>query len=137
MIIQGRCLCGEVTYEVSGPFVSAMNCHCTRCRRAHGAAFASYAEVKPEQFRWLSGEELVSTYGGGKGAYCFCSKCGSNVAATWEGEVLEVTLGTLEGDPGINPDYHQHVGSKAPWHEITDGKTQYDEGFSGASDEDA
>ena len=137
MTIRGSCLCGEVTYEVSGPFLSAMNCHCSRCRRAHGAAFASYAEINPEQFRWSSGEELVRTYGLGKGAYCFCSKCGSNVAAIWEGKVAEVTLGTLEGDPEIYPDYHQHVGSKAPWHEITDCKTQYNKGLSDTSDEGA
>ena len=137
MTIRGSCLCGEVTYEVSGSFLSAMNCHCSRCRRAHGAAFASYAEVNPEQFRWISGEDLVTVYRLEKGSYCFCSRCGSNVVATWEGKVAEVTLGTLEGDPGIRPEYHQYVGSKAPWHEITDGKTQYTEGSSGASVQDA
>jgi hypothetical protein len=132
MIISGVCLCGEVTYEVSGPFLSVMNCHCSRCRRAHGAAFASYAEVSPEQFRWTSGEELVGKYGDGKGAYCFCTKCGSNLGATWEGEVVEVTLGTMKGDPGVTPEYHQHVGSKAPWHQIVDDKKQYDAGFVGS-----
>ena len=132
MTIQGSCLCGEVTYEISGSFLSVMSCHCSRCRRAHGAAFASYAEVSPEQFRWLSGKELVSSYGGGKGAYCFCSKCGSNLAATWEGEVAEVTLGTIKDDPGVSPQYHQHVGSKAPWYEITDDKKQFIEGYTEA-----
>ena len=129
MGIRGSCLCGEVTYEISGSFLSAMNCHCSRCRRAHGAAFASYGEIKPEQFRWLSGQDLINTYGGDKGAYCFCRKCGSNVVATWEGEVVEIALGTLQGDPGISPEYHQHVDSKAPWFEIGDNKKQFEAGY--------
>jgi hypothetical protein len=120
MTIQGGCLCGEVTYEVTGIFLSAMNCHCSRCRRAHGAAFASYGEVKPEQFRWLTGES-----------------CGSTLAATWEGEVLEVALGTLEDDPGISPEYHQHVDSKAVWHDILDDKKQFGQGYSEPTDENA
>jgi hypothetical protein len=129
MTITGGCLCGEIRYEVTGSFLSVMNCHCSRCRRAHGAAFASYAEVSPNQFRFISGEELIGKYGEGKGAYCFCTKCGSNIGAFWEGRIVEVTLGTMNGDPGIRPEYHQHVGSKAPWHEITDDKKQYDEGY--------
>ncbi|WP_372743185.1 GFA family protein [Neptunomonas sp.] len=137
MTIRGGCLCGEVTYEVTGNFLSAMNCHCSRCRRAHGAAFASYGEVKPGQFRWLTGESNVSTYGEGKGAYCFCSRCGSNLAATWEGEVLEVALGTLKDDPGITPGYHQHVESKAVWHDILDDKKQFGQGYLEPTDENA
>ncbi len=137
MIIRGSCLCGEITYEVSGPFISAVNCHCSRCRRAHGAAFGSYAEFNSGQFRWLSGEKLVKNYGPEKSAYCFCSKCGSNVAATWEGEVVQVTFGTMKGDPRIYPNCHVYVGSKAAWHEIADGKPQYEEWLPDMLDEGA
>ncbi len=137
MTIRGSCLCGEITYEVSGPFISTVNCHCSRCRRAHGAVFGSYAEFNPEQFRWLSGEELVRTYGFEKSAYCFCSKCGSNIAATWEGEVVQVTYGTMHDDPINYPNCHTYVGSMASWHDITDGKPQFDEWLSDTSDENA
>ena len=36
------------------------------------------------------------------------------------GRYAHVQMGTLDDDPGIRPQYHMHVASKAPWHEITD-----------------
>jgi hypothetical protein len=36
-------------------------------------------------------------------------------------------MGTLVDDPGIRPTFHIFVGSKAPWHEITDALPQYAE----------
>ena len=127
MTIRGSCLCGEVSYEVNGPYLTHWHCHCSQCRRAHGAAFGSYAEINPENFRWLSGEELVTTYELVTGGYCFCSKCGSNVAASSKGVVIQVTFGTMEGDPEVYPDEHIFVGSKASWVNINDGLPQHDE----------
>jgi hypothetical protein len=127
MTILGSCLCGEVTYEVSGPYLTAWHCHCSQCRKAHGAAFGSYAEFKPENFKWTSGEELVRTYKLDEGGYCFCSKCGSNLATSWKGEIIQVSFGTMEGDPEVLPDQHIFVGSKASWITITDDLPQNDE----------
>jgi len=127
MSIRGSCLCGEVSYQVTGPYDFAWNCHCSQCRRAHGAAYASYAGVKPENFKWLSGEELVKTYELDEGGFCFCSKCGSNVAGSWNGVINAVTFGTMEGDPELHPDRHIFVGSRAPWIKIADGLPENDE----------
>jgi len=127
MSIRGSCLCGEVSYRVTGPYDFAWNCHCSQCRRAHGAAYASYAGVKPENFKWLSGEELVKTYELDEGGFCFCSKCGSNVAGSWNGVINAVTFGTMEGDPELHPDRHIFVGSRAPWIKIADGLPENDE----------
>ena len=38
----GSCHCGAVRYEITTPITYASNCHCGQCRKAHGAAFASY-----------------------------------------------------------------------------------------------
>jgi hypothetical protein len=35
-----------------------------------------------------------------------------------EGEVHGVTLGTVDGDPGVEIEMHIFVGSKAPWDHI-------------------
>jgi len=40
---------------------------------------------------------------------------------------LGIALGTLDDDPGIRPERHIYVGSKAPWFEITDDLPQHDE----------
>lgn len=33
----------------------------------------------------------------------------------------------FEGDPGIKPESHIFIGSKAPWHEINDNLPQFEE----------
>ena len=125
---EGGCLCGKVRYEISGELFDVSHCHCSMCRRQHGAAFATYANVDPADFEWTSGEELVKIYepppGGG---WCFCRECGSSLAGTDDGRVTSITLATVEGDPGIEPESHIFVGSKAAWHQITDNLPQFDE----------
>jgi hypothetical protein len=57
----------------------------------------------------------------------FCSVCGSSLfGGTWpEGPEVSIRLGSVDGDPGIRPQYHTFVDSRAPWDEITDGLPQY------------
>ena len=129
MTIRGSCLCGGVQYEILGELHDAGNCHCSMCRRTHGAAFGTYARVDADEFRWLSGEDLIATYESSPGGYrCFCRQCGSPLGAQAEGGKLGwVTLGTVTGDPGLRPGAHIFVGSKATWYEITDHLPQFDE----------
>jgi len=58
-VVRGSCLCGGVKYEIMGPLMRSGHCHCSNCRKAHGAAFRSRARVRVEDFRWMQGEELV------------------------------------------------------------------------------
>lgn len=128
MTISGGCLCGRVRYEITGRLLSANHCHCSMCRRQHGAAFATYADFNPGDFKWTSGEELVKVFETATGAgWGFCSECGSSLAGTVKGKVTSITLGTVEGDPGIKPASHIFVGSKAQWYEIRDDLPQFDE----------
>lgn len=128
MAISGSCLCGGVRYEISGSFGGAGNCHCSRCRKSHGAAFASWAHVEPEQFRWTSGEEVVARYETSPGKErCFCRQCGAPLAAVLSGQVREIVLASVDGDPGVRPGEHIFVGSKASWYEISDALPQFEE----------
>ncbi len=127
MAIKGGCLCGKVRYEITGPLIDADNCHCSKCRRHHGAAFATYAGFNLGDFKWISGEDLVKVYETVSGAgWCFCSECGSSLAGAENGRITTVTLGTVEGDPGIKPESHIYVGSKAKWYEIADDLSQFE-----------
>ena len=126
--IKGGCLCGKVRYEIKGPLLDADHCHCSMCRRQHGAAFATYADLNPDDFKWMSGEDLVKIYQTPSGAgWCFCSECGSTLAGSDKGKITMVTLGTVEGDPGIKPAFHIFAGSKAQWYEIKDDLPQFEE----------
>jgi hypothetical protein len=84
--------------------------------------------VVPEQFRWTSGAEFVAEYESSpERSRCFCIRCGSALVSTLCGNVMEVALGTADGDPGVRAGEHIFVGSKAAWYEIADTLPQFDQ----------
>ena len=126
--ITGSCFCGAVSYEISGTLRDARSCHCSRCRKAFNAQASAYAEVDPAEFRWTAGEHQLTTYATGQGfGLQFCSRCGSTLCGVFEGTVHGVTLGCVNGDPGIEIGRHIFVGSKATWEVLPEGVTMYDE----------
>ncbi len=128
-MIKGRCECGSVQYAVDGEITDFSHCHCSQCRRLHGAAFASFGAVPRDKFRYVSGESDLKSYASSKKIdRVFCSNCGSNILADYkpEPDVLYITMGTIDGDPKSPPGYHQFVGSKAPWYEICDDLPRHD-----------
>jgi hypothetical protein len=132
MRIKGSCLCGGVKYEIKGTIGRVVNCHCSMCRKATGAAFRTRAAVPKEAFSWLTGEELVSGYDSSPNeTRTFCRVCGATLPTFFRDhpEQIGLSLGTLDGDPGVRPSAHVWVASKAPWWEITDELPQYSEGL--------
>lgn len=129
-MLRGSCLCGSVRYEISGPLSGALNCHCSTCRKAHGAAFRSRARVNAKDFNWVQGEEFVTYFESSPSNYRgFCRVCGSPVLSKSDNDTSAygLPLGALDDDPGVKPQLHIFVGSKAPWHEITDNLPQFQE----------
>jgi len=128
-MISGRCECGRIRFEVDGDINDFSHCHCSQCRRLHGAAYATFAAVARGKFRYISGETDIKAFASSKSsARVFCGECGSNIMVALEDEpnTLYLSMGAIDGDPPHPPGYHIYVGSKAPWHEITDGLPQYD-----------
>jgi hypothetical protein len=128
-MITGRCECGSVQYRVDGEINDFSHCHCSQCRRLHGAAFASFGGVARSDFRYLSGQSDLATYVSSEShARVFCRNCGSNILVDLESEPesLYLAMGTVDGDPRLPPGYHIFVGSKAPWHQFDDQLLRYD-----------
>ena len=128
-MIRGHCECGRIQFEVDGEINDLSHCHCSQCRRLHGAAFASFAGVPADGFRYVSGENDVRAYASSNSHQrLFCGNCGSNILVTLqqEPESLYLSMGAIDGDPARPPGYHIYVGSKAPWHEILDDLAQYE-----------
>lgn len=128
-MIEGHCECGAVRYRVEGDVHDYSHCHCSQCRRLHGAAFASFAGVRRDDFRLLSGADMIRSYASSPSHdRRFCGNCGSNllVALTDEPEDYYLAMGTIDGDPALPPAYHIFVGSKAPWYEIADTAPQFE-----------
>ena len=129
-MIRGSCLCKRVRFEIHGKPGRASHCHCSMCRKATGAVFGTYADVRIENLKIVSGAELIMRYRSSPGVErTFCARCGSTLQYISEKNpgVVEVALGTLDDDPGIRVPQHIFVASKAPWFEITDGLPQYPE----------
>jgi hypothetical protein len=77
----------------------------------------------------VQGQELVKAYRPEGGAVkAFCTVCGSSLfGGTWpSGPEVSIRLGTVDGDPGIHPQFHTFVEFKAPWFEILDNLPQFD-----------
>lgn len=129
MPITGECFCGDVKYQVNGVLRDARSCHCSRCRKAFSSQASAYALLDPQEFEWLSGEGLLTSYDGQYGfGLQFCSNCGSTLCGTFGGRIHGVTLGCVNGDPEIELGRHIYVGSKASWEVIPEGVLQYEEG---------
>lgn len=128
MSIKGTCFCGAITYKVEGVLHSARSCHCSMCRKAYSAQASAYAEIEPGSFEWISGEENLTSYESHNGGGLkFCKICGSTLCGTVDGMMHGVTLGCVDGDPGISIGMHIFVGSKALWEIMPEGVLQYEE----------
>ena len=127
-ILTGACMCRAVQYAVPDRFGYALNCHCSNCRRTTGAAFKPFAGIQRDQLRLVRGEENLLIVGDATDHDAHCKTCGSLLySVVLEGKFVHVAMGTLVDAPGIRPQAHIFVGSKAPWHTITDDLPQFDE----------
>jgi hypothetical protein len=132
--VKGSCLCGAVAFEIDGSGTPIELCHCPRCRKAYGSAFAATFYVKLAQLRWTRGEERVKVYDAPirkeppPYRHVFCGACGSPLPIVRRGiGVAEIPAGVIEGDPGTRPVRHIFVRVKAPWFQIRDQLARYDE----------
>ncbi len=125
-MITGSCLCGTVSWQLDGALDEMSHCHCSMCRKAHAAPFATYVDTERDNFRWLSGEDSISEYESSPSFIRnFCGNCGSVVPEAFSKERIAIPAGGLDGDPGVRPTAHIFVSSKAPWHEISDDLPQF------------
>ncbi len=129
-MITGSCLCGAIGYQIVAKPERAHNCYCGRCRKVRGSAFASNLFVDQEFFSWTQGERLLSSFKPPEVErfnHVFCKNCGSSMPAVnpSRGTVV-VPMGSLDGDPGIEPQAHIFVDSKASWVTIRADLPQYE-----------
>lgn len=102
MPFSGGCHCGAVAYEIDGLATPIGHCYCVTCRKTHAAAAKPNARVKASAFRWLRGEDLLTSYRSSpEKQRRFCSRCGCHVIAMRDGQDSYVlSVATLDDDPG-------------------------------------
>ncbi len=125
--VTGSCFCGAVAFEIDLPTLFCGHCHCSMCRRPHGASFVTWTAVPPEQFRIKEGEGELTTYQSSHhGRRQFCRTCGSQLFCWHEGEdgtppkMIDVTLASLHGAIDREPAVHVFYDSRADWTVVHD-----------------
>ena len=121
---RGSCLCGGVKYEITAEIQAVSHCHCVMCRKAHGAAFGTYGNVRLEHHTFVQGVSLVKRYQSSTSVTrMFCAACGSPLAWLSKGNISEwiaIPLGTLDSAYVPQNQKHIHTSSKAPWYVVCD-----------------
>ena len=128
--LTGECLCGKIQYEYKGTTGNLVHCHCSRCRKWHGAAFRSRIVVKKDGYRWLTGEEYLAHYQGTPNVIkTFCKNCGSSLVTIYplRDNLLGLPIAGCEGILDNYQEFHIFVNSQAKWWKITDDLPQYQE----------
>ncbi len=114
----GGCLCGAVRFEVTAPTKWCAHCHCSLCRRAHGAAFVTWFGVADEQFRFTAGETDVGWYASTPAALRgFCRSCGSTLffkSERWACET-HIALAHMDGAIDRGPTAHVFYDTHVEW----------------------
>ncbi len=125
--VAGSCFCGRVTYEIDLPTLFCGHCHCSMCRRPHGASYVTWAGVAPARFRVTSGSEHLKIYRSSRlGRRQFCCNCGTQLFCWHEHEdgappeMIDVTVASLHGDIDRPPQMHLYYDSRAPWTVVGD-----------------
>lgn len=115
----GGCLCGAVTYTVTGPMRPVIACHCRQCRRTSGHHVA--ATAAPREAVAISGTPawFASSATARRG---FCGACGSNLF--WDSPdsaTLSIFAGTLDDATGLALAGHIFTDDKGAYYAIDDG----------------
>lgn len=123
---KGSCLCGAVSFVVSGPLPEASCCHCTKCRKATGH-FEAGIDVAKADLVITGGENVRWFFSSEKVRRGFCGTCGSPLffdppEADWIG----LMLGAFDGDTGVRIAKHIFVGDKGDYYAICDDAPKYE-----------
>ena len=121
--VHGSCLCGDVAFSAALPTLWVAHCHCSFCRRAHGAAFVTWAGFRADQVDVAAGPAQPRWHASSPGAERgFCGRCGSPMffrSTRWPGE-LHVARALIADPLDREPSAHVFYDSHVPWLQIGD-----------------
>jgi hypothetical protein len=126
MTIRGHCLCGQITWTLTGPFLWSGHCHCDSCRRACSAPYTSFVGAARRDVVW-GGEMAVRRTSDGQVQRGFCASCGSQMyyhSDTWPDET-HLYVATMVDPTPFRPQAHFHYAERLPSTQITDDLPKY------------
>lgn len=116
---RGSCLCGAVTYVLSGPLRPMIVCHCVQCRKMSGhfaaatQSLASDMEISGESLKWYRSSDVAE-----RG---FCGTCGSTLFwRRFDNPKIAIYAGTLDGETGLRESGQIHTETKGDYYDLPD-----------------
>ncbi len=122
--VAGACLCGAVRFRAQLPSLFCAHCHCSLCRRSHGAGYVTWFAVPRAQLELDAGAaELVRYASSEHGSRSFCGRCGSSLfcESALHPDRVDVVLANMQGPIDRAPQLHVWFDDRADWVFADDG----------------
>jgi hypothetical protein len=121
--VNGGCFCGAVRFAVELPTLFCAHCHCSMCRRAHGAGYVTWFGLPVERLTILAGmPQLVRFQSSDHGTRSFCRGCGSALfcESTRHPDYVDIVLANMDGAIDRQPEFHVFYDDRAEWVRVGD-----------------
>jgi len=120
MKVDGRCHCGQITYEAIVDPKKVRLCHCTDCQMLTGSVYRVTVPAPRKTFVLRSGEPRIyvkTADSGTKRAHAFCPKCGTPIysAAVSDPPTYSLRVGCLAQRRELRPTRQQWCRSALAW----------------------
>ena len=127
--VAGSCLCGAVKFSANLPSKWCAHCHCSMCRKAHGAGYVTWVGFEQEQVSITKDTDQLEWHDSSPGAQRgFCRQCGSSMffrSERWAGE-LHIALGCIDGQINFRPQANVFFDRHVEWMPIEKSLKQID-----------
>jgi hypothetical protein len=112
--LTGGCQCGAVRYELTQAPLRACICHCRMCQKASGQPFMAFATIAQRHVRWTHGAPAAfkSSNVAQRG---YCRDCGTPLTFKFEGDEINVTIGSLDDPASVAPTVQYGAESEIAW----------------------
>lgn len=116
--ISGSCLCGAVSYAGDVDIKLTMNCHCTDCRKATGAAYGTLLFVAEDALT-ITGDLQNYCHKSDRGSdmtKLFCGTCGSQMFTKNSARpgLIGVRAGQVDQSNVVRPEANLYNDSAIP-----------------------
>ena len=120
MKVDGRCHCGQITYDAIVDPEKVGLCHCTDCQMLTGSAYRATVPAPRETFVLRSGQPktyVKTADSGTKRVHAFCPDCGTPIysAAIADPPTFSLRVGCLRQRAELRPTRQQWCRSALPW----------------------
>ena len=117
----GRCLCGEVVFEITGDMGSVTSCHCGQCRRTSGNFWAAM-HVETDQLNLTKDTGLAWYQSSDHAERGFCNTCGSSLFWRMQDRTRGVSVapGAIDGETGAKTQRHFFLKDRGDYYDLAE-----------------